>query len=132
MMRVIKESIYSKDDVTFGEEKQINDYQFLLPVTIDGKEYSTDDINFIIEPHDINGKTFYQPHINIIEPLRHQGYGFRIYRAFIYEFGNIYASHWCRTNQVEIPAIYDKLSREPGIKVEKTSKYFFAYSEEWS
>ena len=115
------------EEVTFGEEIQINDYQVLLPVIIDGKEMSVDDINFIIEPHNVRGETLYQPHIHIAERLRHQGLGFKIYKAFIHEFGNIYSSHWCRTNNREIPAIYDKLAREPDITVERNNKYYFAY-----
>lgn len=114
-------------NITFGEEIQINNYQFLLPVIIDGEEMSTDDINFIIEPHNVGGETLYQPHIHICERLRHQGIGYGIYKAFLYEFGNIYSSHWCRTNNREIPAIYDKLAKEDDITVERTSKYYFAY-----
>lgn len=115
------------EEVTFGEEIQINDYQVLLPVIVDGEEMSTDDVNFIIEPHTVHGEVLYQPHIHIIPRLQHQGLGFKIYKAFIHEFGNIYSSHWCRTNNLEIPAIYDKLAREPDITVEKNNKYYFAY-----
>ena len=115
--------------IQFGEEIQINDYQLLLPVIVDGKEMSVDDVNFIIEPHEVNGETLYQPHINIIDRLQHQGLGYRIYLAFIHEFGNLYSSHWCRTNDKEIPVIYDKLSREPGIKVIKTKDYYYVYLE---
>lgn len=122
----IVESV-NNDVITFGEEIQINDYQFLLPVIINGEEMSTDDINFIIEPHEIQGETYYQPHIHIINSLQHQGYGYEIYLAFLHEFGNLYSSHWCRTNDKEIPAIYDKLSREPDIVVQKTDKYIYAY-----
>lgn len=115
------------EEVTFGEEIQINDFQVLLPVIIDGEEMSTDDINFIIEPHIVGGETLYQPHINIVERLRHKGLGYKIYKAFIHEFGNLYSSHWCRTNNLEIPAIYAKLAKEPDITVERNSKYYFAY-----
>ena len=115
--------------IEFGEERQINDYQLLLPVIVDGKEMTEDEINFIIEPHEVNGETLYQPHIHIIDRLRHQGIGYRIYLAFLHEFGNLYSSHWCRTNDKEIPAIYDKLSREPGIRVVKTKDYYYAYLE---
>lgn len=124
-MRRINEAY--EGDVTFGEEIQINDYQVLLPVIVDGKEMSTDDINFIIEPHNVGGEVLYQPHIHICDRLQHQGLGFRIYKAFIHEFGNIYSSHWCRTNNKEIPAIFNKLSKEDDIAVEKNNKYYFAY-----
>ena len=113
--------------ITFGEEIQINPYQFLLPVIIDGKEMSVDDINFIIEPHNVGGETLYQPHINICDRLQHQGIGYGIYKAFLYEFGNLYSSHWCRTNNKEIPAIYEKLAKEKDFVVEKNNKYYFAY-----
>ena len=115
--------------IQFGEEIQINNYQLLLPVIVDGQEMSVDDINFIIEPHEVNGETLYQPHINIIDRLQHHGLGYRIYLAFLHEFGNLYSSHWCRTNNKEIPAIYDKLSREPDIRVVKTKDYYYAYLE---
>lgn len=124
-MRKINENI--DGDITFGEEIQINDRQVRLPVIINGKEMSVDEVNFIIEPHYVSGDTLYQPHIFISKHLQHQGLGFNIYKAFIHEFGNIYSSHWCRTNNVEIPAIFQKLSKEPDITVEKNNKYYFAY-----
>ena len=124
-MRKINESI--EGNITFGEEIQINDYQVRLPVIVNGKEMSVDDVNFIIEPHYVAGETLYQPHIFIDERLQHQGLGYGIYKAFIHEFGNIYSSHWCRTNDVEIPAIFNKLALEDDIVVEKNNKYYFAY-----
>lgn len=42
--------------IEFGAEKQINDYQFLLPVIVDGEEISVDEVNFIIEPHNVQGE----------------------------------------------------------------------------
>lgn len=114
-------------NITFGKEIQINNYQFLLPVIVDGVEMSTNDINFIIEPHKIGRELFYQQHIHIIEKFRHQGLGYRIYKSFIYEFGNIYSSHWCRTNHLEIPKIYEKLSKEKDFILIKTNKYFYVY-----
>ena len=124
-MKKINESI--EGDITFGEEIQINDYQVRLPVIVNGKEMSVDDVNFIIEPHYVAGETLYQPHIFIDERLQHQGLGYGIYKAFIHEFGNIYSSHWCRTNNKEIPAIFNKLALEDDIVVEKNNKYYFAY-----
>ena len=49
--------INDETKIEFGEEKQINDYQFLLPVIVDGEEMSVDDVNFIIEPHNVRGKS---------------------------------------------------------------------------
>jgi hypothetical protein len=114
-------------DITFGEEIQINDFQFRLPVIVNGREMSVEDINFIIEPHTVSGETLYQPHIFIEEKLQHQGIGYGIYNKFIHEFGNIYSSHWCRTNNAEIISIFNRLSKEPDITVEKNSKYYLAY-----
>ena len=114
-------------NIDFGEEIQINNYQFRLPVIVNGKEMSVDDINFIIEPHNVGGETLYQPHIFIDDKLQHQGIGYAIFKAFIYEFGNIYSSHWCRTNNAEIISIFNKLSREEDITVERNNKYYFAY-----
>jgi hypothetical protein len=113
--------------IEFGEEVQINNYQVRFPIIINGIEVSVDDVNFIIEPHYVGGETLYQPHIFIDEKLQHQGLGFQIYKAFIHEFGNLYSSHWCRTNNLEIPAIYNKLAKEPDITVERNNKYYFAY-----
>ena len=124
---MIKINEHIEGDITFGEEIQINNYQVRLPVIVNGKEMSVDEVNFIIEPHQVSGETLYQPHIFIADKLQHQGLGFGIYKAFIHEFGNIYSSHWCRTNNVEIPAIFNKLEREPDIAVEKNNKYYFAY-----
>jgi len=114
-------------NIEFGEEIQINDFQVRLPVIVNGEEKSVDDINFIIEPHYVSGETLYQPHIFIDRKLQHQGLGYSIYKAFIHEFGNIYSSHWCRTNDKELPAIFTKLSREEDIAVERNNKYDFAY-----
>lgn len=124
-MRKINEHI--EGDIAFGEEIQINDYQVRLPVIVNGKEMSVDEVNFIIEPHYVNGETLYQPHIFINNKLQYQGLGYGIYKAFIYEFGNIYSSHWCRTNDKAISAIFNKLEREPDIAVEINNKYYFAY-----
>lgn len=118
---------FINSEITFGEEIQINDWQVRLPVIVDGKEMSVDDVNFIIEPHYVSGETLYQPHIFIDERLRDQGLGFGIYKQFIHEFGNIYSSHWCRTNNKEIISIFNKLALEDDIVVEKNNKYYFAY-----
>jgi len=118
---------FTNSEITFGEEIQINDWQVRLPVIVDGKEMSVDDVNFIIEPHYVSGETLYQPHIFIDERLRDQGLGYGIYKAFIHEFGNIYSSHWCRTNNKEIISIFNKLALEDDIVVEKNNKYYFAY-----
>jgi len=119
--------MYTERNIEFGEEIQINNYQVRIPIIVDGKEMSVDEINFIIEPHYVGGETLYQPHIFIDKKLQHQGLGFQIYKEFIHEFGNIYSSHWCRTNNVEIPAIFNKLEKEPDITVERNNKYYFAY-----
>lgn len=125
-MRRIDEATF-QGDITFGEEIQINDYQVRLPVIVNGKEMSVDEINFIIEPHYVNNEVLYQPHIFITDRLQHQGLGYGIYKTFIHEFGNIYSSHWCRTNDKEIPAIFNKLAMEDDITVERNNKYDFAY-----
>lgn len=126
-MMIINESTFH-GEITFGEEIPVyKDRQVRLPVIVDGKEMSVDEVNFIIEPHYVAGETLYQPHIFIVDRLQHQGLGYAIYKAFIYEFGNIYSSHWCRTNDKEIPAIFNKLEREEDIAVERNNKYDFAY-----
>ena len=76
-------------EIKFGEEKQINNYQLLLPVIVNDEEISTDDINFIIEPHNVQGRSLYQPHIKIIPKYQHQGLGYKIFKTFLFEFGRI-------------------------------------------
>jgi len=105
---------------------QVNDYQFQMKTTINGTPYSVEDINFLIEPHELGDFTLYQPHLHISSRLQHQGLGYALYLAFIHEFGNLYSSHWCRTNQNEIPAIYAKLNNEPDITVTNNKKYYLA------
>ena len=112
--------------IEFGEEKQINDYQFLLPVIVDDEEMSIDDVNFIIEPHNVRGKSLYQPHIKIVPKYQHQGLRYKIFKAFLFEFGNIYCSHWCVVNKPVIFKILDKLGREPGVtRFERTKDYYY-------
>lgn len=115
----------NKDNIEFGEEIQINDKQVILPVIIDGNRMSTDEINFIIEIHNVRGEALYQPHIHITSRLQHQGLCYRIYKAFIYEFGNLYSSHWCRTNKEEMPKIYAKLAKEKDFECNYNDKYYF-------
>ena len=70
---------YSIDDqVRFGEPVAINAYQVHMPVEIDGKEYTIDEINFIIEPKKVQGVQLYQPHIFIAPELQKHGFCYRI------------------------------------------------------
>lgn len=115
-------------EITFGEEIQIEDKEaVILPVIINGVEMSTDEINFTITPEYLDNKICYRPDILIRPDLRGKGLGFKIYNAFIHEFGNIISPDGFRTNNVEIPKIYDKLSREPDIVVEKKPGGYYAY-----
>lgn len=115
-------------EITFGEEIQIEDKEaVLLPVIINGVEMSTNDIKFTITPEYLDDKICYRPDILIREDLRHKGLGFKIYKAFIHEFGNIISPDAFRTNNLEIPKIYDKLSREPDIVVERKPGGYYAY-----
>lgn len=82
---------YAIDDhVHFGEPVAINAYQVHMPVEIDGKEYTIDEINFIIEPKKVQGTQLYQPHIFIAPEFQKHGFCYRIFRAFIREYGNFY------------------------------------------
>ena len=126
LSNILLESI--NDEITFGEEIQIEDKEaVILPVIINGKEMSIDDIKFTITPEYLDNKICYRPDILIREELRHQGLGYKIYKAFIHEFGNIISPDAYRTNKVEIPRIYDKLSREPDIIVERKPGGYYAY-----
>ena len=55
---------FINSEITFGEEIQINDWQARLPVIVNGKEMSVDDVDFIIEPHYVAGETYIINHIN--------------------------------------------------------------------
>ena len=102
-------------EITFGEEIQIEDKEaVILPVIINGVEMSTDEINFTITPEYLDNKICYRPDILIRPDLRGKGLGFKSPDGF-------------RTNNVEIPKIYDKLSREPDIVVEKKPGGYYAY-----
>ena len=117
-----------KDQITFGEEIQIEGMEaVLLPVIINGKEMSTDDIKFSITPEYLDNKICYRPDILIKDELRHQGLGYKIYNAFIHEFGNIVSPDSFRENDVEIPKIYAKLSKEPDVVVERKPGGYYAY-----
>lgn len=118
--------INDETKIEFGEEKQINDYQFLLPVIVDGKKMSVDEVNFIVEPHNVQGKSLYQPHINIVPKYQHLGLGYKIFKTFLFEFGNIYCWNWCVVNKPVIFKILDKLGKEPDVTIfEKTKDYYY-------
>lgn len=128
----IMEAYGQNDGVEFGEPVAIAAQQVRFPVSIDGVAYSTEQINFIIEPHVIQGATLYQPHIFIAPELQQKGFGYRIYRRFVHEYGNLYSSEWSKTNKTgAIDKIYQRLGQEPDITViydeDKQGKYLIAY-----
>lgn len=123
---IILESV--DDEITFGEEIQIEDKEaVILPVIVNGVEMPIEDINFTITPEYLDNKICYRPDILIRKELRGKGLGYKIYKAFLHEFGNLISPDAYRTNNVEIPKIYDKLSREPDIVVERKPGGYYAY-----
>lgn len=129
-LKLIEMTITDSTKIEFGKEIQINNYQFLLPVIVDGVEMSVDEVNFIVEPHNVGGKSFYQPHIKIVPKYQHQGLGYGIFKSFLFEFGNIYCYKWCTVNPVAIGAIFDKLKLEHGVThYEENKKFWFVSIE---
>lgn len=127
-MKKLSDKRFQNAEITFGEEIQIEGMEaVLLPVIINGKEIPVDDIKFTISPEYLDHKIYYRPDILICKELRGQGLGYNIYKAFIHEFGNIISPDSFRENNVEIPKIYDKLSKEPDIIVQKKIGGYYAY-----
>ena len=123
------DEIDSSDDIHFPEGS------FLIPIILNGVEYGTNEINFTVVPitkmdHGVE-KTLYRPDIKIAKELRHQGIGYKIYKEFINKYGNLISINQYRQNDVEIPRIYDKLSREENINVLKDDNCIFACTDEW-
>lgn len=126
----------SNNVVTLGEPVYPEDFPdqdtFLIPVILDGEEISTDEINLLITPFKKDGRILYRPDINLYSYYQHQGLGYKIYLAFLRKYGNLMSYNRFRINNKELPRIYDKLSKEPGINVEKTSEGIFVYTDEWA
>lgn len=114
--------------VKFGEPEPFGPKQYKMPVTIDGVDYSYEEIGFLIEPHHVNGNELYQPHIHIAPELQKQGFGYAIYKEFINEYGNLYSSQWCVTNETgAIKKIYERLAEEPNFDSIKGDGYIIIY-----
>jgi hypothetical protein len=58
---------------------------------------------------------FYQIHISLDENLRGLGLGYKIYKAIIMNFGHVYSGKGRRLNSLEVPKIWDKLSKDSDI-----------------
>jgi len=67
----------------------------------------------------------------LYKKYRNQGLGFKIYKEFLYEYGNIMGYKKFRMNNAEIPAIYKKLANLPGVNMKKHGDDFFVYTDEW-
>lgn len=97
-------------DIEFIEGEQISDHTIQLDIIINGRKEEL--IMLLVR---IVNDELYNIHIHIGKPLRDQGLAFKIYKKFIYEFGNIYSAVGKRTNQLEIPKIYKKLEQDNNI-----------------
>ena len=120
---LITDGPYSNSTVKLGEPEDILDYPDPyareIPIIIDGIEQSTDELNLIMTPFEKNGQTLYRLDINLYKKYRNQGLGFKIYKEFLYKYGNIMGYKKFRMNNAEIPAIYKKLANLPGVNMEK-------------
>lgn len=63
-------------------------------------------IDFYIQ---VINNELYHPHITVHKDLRNKGIAKAVYEKFITEFGNLYTSDGRRTNNNEIPKIYEYL-----------------------
>ena len=122
--------------VTLGEPVYPEDFPdpnaVLIPIILDGKEMSTDEISLLITPFEEDGQVLYRPDINLYKKYQRKGLGYQIYLEFLRQYGNLMSYNKFRINNIAIPKIYDQLSKEPGINVEKTSEGIFAYTDEWA
>lgn len=132
---LITDGLYSNSKVKLGEPEDILDYPDPdareIPIIIDGIEQSTDELNLIMTPFEKNGQTLYRLDINLYKKYRNQGLGFKIYKEFLYKYGNIMGYKKFRMNNAEIPAIYKKLANLPGVNMKKYGDDFFVYTDEW-
>jgi len=128
------------DVITFGDEEPVEEFEdlgvFELPIQINGIEYSTDELKLVVEPQTIvdrNGveKTLYRLDINLLPQFRHKGYGYKIYKEFVLNYGNLIDRGMNRENFNEMPKIFDKLSREPGINVKHIGDDILVCTDEW-
>lgn len=118
----------SSHKVKFGEPVPFGPKQYKVPVNIDGVDFSYEEIGFLIEPHHVDGNELYQPHIHILPELQKQGFGYAIYKQFINEYGNLYSSQWCVTNETgAIRKIYERLAKEPNFGSIKEDGYIIIY-----
>ena len=101
----------------------------LTPV-IDGKEIDGRYLNFLAEEVKINGKQYYQLHINVNKEIRRLGIAYKLYLAFILEdypvcslYKNRVSSFYSEnlsevSNDEAISSLWAKIAGEPGIVVE--------------
>jgi len=89
------------------------------------------DIELLQAVRDINGSEFYRIDIQINPALQHKGLGYKIYKKYVEEMGNIISIKAYRFNETEIPKIYSKLAQTPGITVIKEGDNYLAYMNWW-
>lgn len=126
--------------VELGEPEHVDnlegvDNYYVIPIRVDGLEYSTDDICFYVEPrvaidHGVK-KTLYRPDIKIKDELQHKGIGYRIYREFLSTYGNMISINELRENDNEIPKIYAKLAKEDDVNYIEDDKCIFVCTDDW-
>lgn len=126
--------------VKLGEPESIEGVKgmegaYEIPISIDGIEYSTNEINLTVWPitkmdHGVN-KTLYRLDIKLPEELKHQGIGYQIYKDFLMEYGNIISIHDYRQNNNEIIKIYKKLSQEDGVNIIDDENCIFVCTDDW-
>jgi hypothetical protein len=65
--------------------------------------------------------------------LLQEGYklGYKIYKEFLVEYGNLMSIWMHRRNEVQIPKIYKRLGQEPGFTMEYRDDSYFVCTDEW-
>lgn len=139
-MRKFSNILLENRMVELGEPEPVDDMNgvdnyLVIPIIVDGIEYSTDEVSFYVEPrtamdHGVK-KTIYRPDIKIKEELQHQGIGYKIYKEFLFKYGNMISVNALRENDNEIPRIYNKLSMEDGVNYIEDEKCIFVCTDDW-
>lgn len=140
-MKKLSEITHQKNkwEITFGTPEDIEfgmdtfddtEYQ-ILPIIVNGVEYTKDDIYFEQDIKNYDGVELNRVDIRLAPELQHKGLGFAIYKKYIQEMGNIIDIKAYRHNEIVIPKLFAKLATTSGITVVKQGDNYFAYDNEW-
>ncbi len=107
------------ESIDFNEMGDDGRSMITLSVVFPFKTTATDGIVLKIE---LINDVLYQPHIDLDPVLQGLGLGYKIFRAFINQFGNIYTAI-ARVHNPNALKLFDKLKLDPNIESYDTSEY---------